>query len=155
MDTLQFLSTWLYMLATDLSMSARFRMFFRIPLSSFLAQSVRDDSGEGGCIRCETGRSEDTGGRDVGTNWTSGRSSLLLGESKGGSGGGGGGEGEPWLFKGGGGSGMYSGLLRQQDINGVDGGQERGDVLGEGGGGCSGGRGGGSSGGSGITSTVI
>lgn len=74
LGTLQFLSTWLYRLATDFSMSARFWMFFRIPLSSFLfPTSVCDGEGVGGYFRSETGRSEDTGGKGVETNWTTGR----------------------------------------------------------------------------------
>ena len=92
LGTLQFLSTWLYRLATDLSRSARFWMFFRIPLSSFLCPvSVCDGSGGGGCFRSETGRSEDAGGKEAGTNWTTGRDWSVAGEGGGGRGGGGGG----------------------------------------------------------------
>lgn len=92
LGTLQFLSTWLYRLATDLSISARFWMFFRIPLSSFFfPTSVCEGARGGGCFRSETGRSEDMGGKEVGTNWTTGRDCSLAGEGGGGRGGGGGG----------------------------------------------------------------
>lgn len=73
LGTLQVLSTWLYRLATDFSMSARFWMLFRIPLSSFFfPTSVCDEERGGGCLRSVTGRSEDTEGKEVETNWTSG-----------------------------------------------------------------------------------
>lgn len=152
LGALQFLSTWLYMLATDLSMSARFWMFFRIPLSSFfLPTSVCDCWGRWGCFRSETGRREDTGGREAGTNWTTGRNWSLAGEGGGGRGGGVG--GETCLSKAGEGWGV--GVWRLEGNSGEDGGLEGGDVGGEGGRCCCGGGGGGFSGGSGMISTVI
>lgn len=155
---LQFLSTWLYRLATDLSMSARFWMFFRIPLSSFLPPSACDGESGGGCFRSETGRREDTGGKEVGINWTTGRGWLLAGDREGGRGGGGGrvmclltgGGEEDWE--------VHSGLWREESGGGGGGGGlEGGGVGGEVGRGCccSGGEGGGFSGGSGMISTVI
>lgn len=66
-------------------------MFFRIPLSSFFPLLVSDGLRGGGCFRSETGRSEDKGGREVGTNWMIGRDCSLAGEGGRGRGGGGGG----------------------------------------------------------------
>lgn len=57
----------------DLSMSARFWMFFKIPLSSFFVpRSVSDEVRGGGCFLSETGRRDDKGGKVVGTNWMTG-----------------------------------------------------------------------------------
>lgn len=75
-------------------MSARFWMFFRIPFSSRVLpapQTAVATGAGGGRFRCDTGRSEEAGGRWAGANCTAGRKlSTAAGDGGGGSGGGGG-----------------------------------------------------------------
>lgn len=80
------------MLATDFSISAMFLMFLRIPLSSFLEGSGSTWRGGGGA-RKDTGRRDDTEGRDGKTKGEAGLKPEPEGDEGDGRGGGGGGGG--------------------------------------------------------------